>query len=146
MDNVFSLNAKLGGIWSDDAAFSRGVLYCLLTQLIPNSLTHETALVVWKDFLQLGSKIHIEESTQVAMGDAFVNKLTLITTPNFSFEQNAQVIFHAYTVLSLVEMEEYQRAIKEGELIMHMYPTSRYAQDVGPNQIRAIKDAQQRNK
>ena len=138
MDNVFSMNAKTTGIWSDDAAFSRGVLYWLLTQLIPNSLTDESALAVWNDFIQLGSGIHIEEPTKIAMGDAFVNKQTGILTPTLSYEENLQVIFQGYTALLLVKMKQYEKAIKENELIMQTHPTSRYAQEYARDQIRAI--------
>jgi len=138
MDNVFSMNAKTTGIWSDDAAFSRGVLYWLLTQLIPNSLTDESALAVWNDFIRLGSGIHIEEPTKIAMGDAFVNKQTGILTPTLSYEENLQVIFQGYTALLLVKMKQYEKAIKENELIMQTHPTSRYAKEYARDQIRAI--------
>ena len=138
MDNVFSMNAKTTGIWSDDAAFSRGVLYWLLTQLIPNSLTDESALAVWNDFIRLGSGIHIEEPTKIAMGDAFVNKQTGILTPTLSYEENLQVIFQGYTALLLVKMKQYEKAIKENELIIQTHPTSRYAQEYARDQIRTI--------
>ena len=139
MNNVFSMNAKTTGIWSDDAAFSRGVLYCLLTQVAPNPLTQEGALAVWNEFLHLGSAIHIEESTKTAMGDAFINKLEILT-PSLSYEENLQVIFRAYRTLSLIRLKEYQKAIKENELIMQTYPTSKYAQEIAQDQIRAIRD------
>ena len=144
MDNVFSMNAKTTGIWSDDAAFSRGVLYWLLTQLIPNSLTDESALAVWNDFIRLGSGIHIEEPTKIAMGDAFVNKQTGILTPTLSYEENLQVIFQGYTALLLVKMKQYEKAIKENELIIQTHPTSRYAQEYAPDQIHAITSIMER--
>lgn len=140
MNNVFLLSAKGGSIWSDDADFSRGVLYCLLTQLIPNSLTHEGAIAAWRDFLRLGSKVHIEEFTRVAMGNAFVNYPTLITTPNLSYEDNIRVIFRAHMVLSLVAIKEYRKAIREIEVSVEEYPTSTYARNIAPEQIRSIKD------
>jgi hypothetical protein len=140
MNNVFLLTIKGEGVWSDDAAFSRGVLYCLLTQLIPNSLTHEGAVTAWNDFLQLGSKVHMEESTKVALGDPFVNKLTLVTTPNESYENNVRVIFRAYMVLSLVAIKEYRRAISEIEASIEEYPSSTYARKIAPDQIRSIKN------
>jgi hypothetical protein len=139
IDNVFSMNAKTTGIWSDDAAFSRAVLYWFLTQLIPNSLTDESALTVWNDFIQLGLGIHIEEPTKIAMGDAFVNKQTGILTPSLSYEKNLQVIFQAYTAFLLVKMKQYENAIKENELIIQSHPTSRYAQEYARDQIRTIR-------
>jgi hypothetical protein len=141
MDNVFAINAKSTSIWSDDAAFSRGVLYCLLTQIASDDpVTQESALAVWGDFLQLGSAVHIEKSTKDALGVAFVTKLTLVFTPTLSYEENLQVIFHAYRVLSLIRIKEYQKAVQENEIVMKMYPTSKYTQEIAQDQIRAIKN------
>jgi hypothetical protein len=112
----------------------------LLTQVAPNPLTEESALAVWKDFLQLGSAIHIEEPTRSTLGKAFIDKRTEILTPSLSYEENVQVIFKAHTVLLLTKMKEYQKAIKEIESIMQTYPKSKYAQEIAQEQIRAIRD------
>jgi hypothetical protein len=139
MDNVFAINAKSAGAWSDDAMFSRGVLYCLLTQLASQDpLTQESALAVWGDFIQLGPRVHIEESTKNALGNAFVNKLDIVT-PSLSYEENLRVIFLAYRALSLLKLKEYQKATKETEFIIQNYPTSKYAQAYAPDQIHNIK-------
>jgi hypothetical protein len=139
MNSVFSLTAKSDTTWSDDAALARGILYWLLTQLIPNSLTEEGALAVWGEFIQRGPTVQIEDLTKRTVGRAFVDGQTEILTPSLSYGENLEVMFRAHRILLLVKIKEYQKAIKEAELIMGKYPESKYSQRFAPDQIDQIK-------
>jgi hypothetical protein len=140
MDNVFVMSSKGGTTWSDDAAFGRGILYWLLTEVAPNPLTEKRALEVWNEFVQLGALIHIEEFTQNSLGKVFVDQQTEVLTPGFSYEENVAVLFKAHTVLLLMKMKQYDRAISEIESTIRAHPRSKYAQDVAQEQIRSIRN------
>lgn len=125
--------------WYDDAIFLRGNLYWLWTRVVREKQLVKKAIDVLNDYVVLPSEYHLEERTKTALQDTFWNKYKDLFSPDLTREENVRVLFRSSIAYLFVTIGEYQMAIKEYELIVKTYPTSRLSQQA-ENQVKGIKD------